>query len=324
MKRLAAIGAIFVTVALVAHGQTQPAPPGRAAISGRVVDEFGDPIIHAPVVVEVRTGPNETRSVAMAQTDDRGEYRIGRLPAAGYIVSVLRLEIYMVTPEATVIAGAARTPQKTYYLGAQNAGEAETLRLEADETRDRIDFVLPAAPPALLPVIVARAQRDAATGAVPRLPAGTAIVRGRVRTSDGRGIPHAHLRLSPIGDVLQTRVAAADGEGRFEFRDLAAGTIRVFASKAGYDPIAVDRTIEIAAGETRDDIELTLVRWNAVSGQVLDDRNQPIAGATVQTLQLRYDRGRRGLVPAGASRLTNDLGRYRLYGLPPGQYLVHA
>jgi Carboxypeptidase regulatory-like domain len=153
---------------------------------------------------------------------------------------------------------------------------------------------------------------------------GSAIVRGRVTATDGRPVPHAHLRLTPDGDILQTRVAAADAEGRFEFRDLGAGTARVFASKTGYDPIEVERTVEIAEQQTRDGVDLTLARWSALSGQVVDDGNEPIAGATVQALQLRYDGGRRRLVPAGAARLTNDLGRYRLYGLRPGQYVVTA
>jgi hypothetical protein len=324
MRLLAAIGAILIVVTFVTDAQIPPAPLGRAAISGRVVDGFGDPIVHARVVVEVRTGPGQTRAVAAGEADDRGEYRIGRLPAGNYVVAVLRIDTLVVTPAAIVMAGAAHTPQKTYYLSAQDASEAETMRLEADEARDRIDFVLPAAPPALPPVVAVRAQQDAAAGAAPRLPAGAAILRGRVMTPDGRAVPHAHLRLIPGGDILKTRVAVADAEGRFEFRDLGAGTVRVFASKTGYDPLEVERSVEIAEHETRDGLELTLARWSAISGQVSDDRNEPIAGATVQTLQLRYDGGRRRLVPVGAARVTNDLGRYRSYGLRPGQYVVTA
>jgi hypothetical protein len=81
MRLLAAIGAILIVVTFVTDAQIPPAPLGRAAISGRVVDGFGDPIVHARVVVEVRTGPGEIRAVAAGEADDRGEYRIGRLPA---------------------------------------------------------------------------------------------------------------------------------------------------------------------------------------------------------------------------------------------------
>src|SRR5436309_8611602 len=35
-------------------------------------------------------------------------------------------------------------------------------------------------------------------------------------------------------------------------------------------------------------------------------------------------KGRRQLVPAGRTATTNDIGEYRIYGLPPGQYYVSA
>ena len=40
--------------------------------------------------------------------------------------------------------------------------------------------------------------------------------------------------------------------------------------------------------------------------------------------QLRYVNGRRQLVDVGAPRRTDDLGRYRLFGLRPGQYAISA
>jgi hypothetical protein len=53
--------------------------------------------------------------------------------------------------------------------------------------------------------------------------------------------------------------------------------------------------------------------------------NDPMQGASVQLLQVRYEAGRRRLVAAGgAARVTDDLGRYRLYNVPPGQYVVSA
>jgi hypothetical protein len=47
-------------------------------------------------------------------------------------------------------------------------------------------------------------------------------------------------------------------------------------------------------------------------------------GVGVEVLQVQYEAGRRRLVPVSSSRLTDDLGRYRLYGLAPGQYIVSA
>ena len=46
----------------------------------------------------------------------------------------------------------------------------------------------------------------------------------------------------------------------------------------------------------------------------------------VQLFQVRFADGRRQLVPVGgvAVRTSNDLGRYRLFGIPPGLYIVCA
>ena len=52
-----------------------------AAVSGRVVDEFGDPVVGAQVTVErpaEGTAAKPAR-LASAATDDHGDYRIGSL-----------------------------------------------------------------------------------------------------------------------------------------------------------------------------------------------------------------------------------------------------
>ena len=51
----------------------------------------------------------------------------------------------------------------------------------------------------------------------------------------------------------------------------------------------------------------------------------PVQGARMEVLQLRYEGGRRRLVPARSyGAATDDHGAYRLFGLRPGQYVVSA
>ena len=59
-----------------------------------------------------------------------------------------------------------------------------------------------------------------------------------------------------------------------------------------------------------------------ISGHVLDDLSEPIAGVTVWVLKTRYLQGRRQLVATGANATTDITGRYRLLSLPPGDYAV--
>src|SRR5258706_8563170 len=62
-----------------------------------------------------------------------------------------------------------------------------------------------------------------------------------------------------------------------------------------------------------------------MTGHVFDEIGDPLQGANVQLLQVRYQGGRRRLVAAGgASNPTDDLGRFRIYGVAPGRYIVSA
>src|SRR5262249_35056238 len=250
-----------------------------------------------------------------------------RLAPGNYLVSVLQLQAFVMTP------GPRRPPEPVYFPGATtNAAEAEAIRIDAADERDDIDFVVPPVPAPLAPVIAARMQQLAAAGAQP--PAGgSAIPRGHVQTPDGLPIAHANVLLTSDTDALLTRTGVSGSDGRYEFRNLVAGAFHVAASKAnyartGFEPgilAAVTRDLDIAAGEARDNVDLQLARLGAIAGQVVDEAGEPIAGASVQVLQLRYEGGRRRLTPAFAvPRLTNDLGRYRLFGLVPGQYVVSA
>ena len=123
-----AIVASAFNVPASTHGQTPAVVAGRGAISGRVVDESGDPVIRARVVVEVRTGPNATRTVAAAEADDRGEYRVGRLPDGSYLVAVLSVDAVFITPEAIVFGSASGPPKKLYYPRARDNSVGMELR----------------------------------------------------------------------------------------------------------------------------------------------------------------------------------------------------
>jgi|GEM_PF-6274524 len=58
--------------------------PG-AIVSGRVVDEDGEPMPHAYVEAVVEGGdPERARPLGQSSTNDRGEFRIGNLPAGRY------------------------------------------------------------------------------------------------------------------------------------------------------------------------------------------------------------------------------------------------
>jgi protocatechuate 3,4-dioxygenase beta subunit len=342
------------TVAISKTGYaTREAAPANAAvpldvirlergvvIAGRVVDEFGDPVVGARVAASTHDGPAGESVVATAYTDDRGHYRLAGLRAAPLAVAV-----------TTVEASAT-----TYYPGVTEQKEALRLRLRPGEEAPGVDFVVPADRRSFARTmgfagwIIVSATPSPLSEERPEVRA-TGIVRGRITTTDGLPVPHARVVLFSSGRVdsppaedrlliarRPSRETTADDDGRYEFRELAAGRLRITASKTGYSPVedgqsvsfapraapAGGRLIELKDGETHQRVDVTLTRWGTLTGRVYDEYGDPVQGASVQALQVRYEAGRRQLVAAGVTRLTDDLGEYRVFGLAPGHYAVSA
>ena len=174
-------------------------------------------------------------------------------------------------------------------------------------------------------------------------PAATTVVSGRIVDAATRdGIRDARVMLIPMpsnGRGLSASFDArppevlTDSEGRYSFVNLAPGRYRVNVLKTGFAPLE-NRGVEqldVVAGQRREAADISLQRGGAIAGTVLDERAQPLAGARVLAL-------RRFPVPANvratnpvrppagvvATAEVNDLGEFRLFGLPPGEYIVAA
>jgi protocatechuate 3,4-dioxygenase beta subunit len=334
------IGALFGATTLVAQVQST----GRAVIAGRVFDDLGDPVIAARVTVERKTTAGGVSIVASGDTDDRGEYRVPGLPAGSFVVAVRTIGGIQTqtisTPAGNQVAWSPAGHQ-TYFPGVSSAAEASTVTLEPRDERADINLVVPAAQATTQPFSIAGGGGATTiitspfVTSVPRL--GTGVIRGRVVATDGRPLARAQVGLVFTAVRLAQDLTRADGGGAFEFRGLSPGTYRIVASKPGYEPIVADapplgrrilysgRSVTLVAGEATDPIDIPLAPLATLSGVVLDDNGDPLQGASVQLLTIHYEAGRRQLVSAEvAARVTDDVGRYRLFGIAPGQYVVSA
>jgi protocatechuate 3,4-dioxygenase beta subunit len=306
-----------------------------AAISGRVLDDLGEPVIGARVTAELRSdSPPNLKTIATTETDDRGEYRLAALPSGSFAVAVTTVTTAWIREETGTRQIAIRpNVQKTYYPGVSQA-EARDLPLQVGEDRTGIDFVVPSNLSGnqplntfvALPVSLLPRPRDPGTAATGR-------VGGHVVSRDGRALPNAQVVLT--SQALEARVGRADLAGVFEFLEVPAGIYRLGGSKAGFFPVTgrepAAPSVDLAEDEKRDDIEITLTRWGTLAGRVLDEYGDPMQGVSLQLLHVRYEAGRRQLVSAGetstawgGARVTDDVGAYRLYGVAPGQYIVSA
>lgn len=161
---------------------------------------------------------------------------------------------------------------------------------------------------------------------------GTGRLRGRVLASDGSGpIRRAQVRIS--GSEVAPKAALTDAEGRFEFRELPAGRFTLTASKSGFVSVQYGQTrpfeqgkpIELADKQALDNADISMPRGGVIAGRIVDEFGDALPDVSVTAMRLSWTNGRRRLTPApGRIGQTNDLGQYRIYGLPPGDYYVSA
>jgi protocatechuate 3,4-dioxygenase beta subunit len=162
-------------------------------------------------------------------------------------------------------------------------------------------------------------------------PAGRSVIRGRVVALDtGNPVRRVHVRIH-AQEMRTPRAAYTDARGNYEFKDLPAGRYQLQASKGGFvlvafgqrRPLEPGRPLELADGQTLDKIDFHLPRGGAITGRIVDEFGEPVSGTNVKALVFRHLGGQRRLLPVGDG-LTNDIGQYRLFGLPPGEYYVAA
>src|SRR5258708_1353489 len=73
-----------------------------------------------------------------------------------------------------------------------------------------------------------------------------------------------------------------------------------------------------------DKVDVSLPRGGVVGGRIGEEPGEAVADADVTAMRMQFANGKRRLVPSGRNSTTNDLGQFRVYGLPPGEYYVSA
>ena len=116
-----------------------------------------------------------------------------------------------------------------------------------------------------------------------------------------------------------------DSGGVFRFSGLSGGNCNVSSNKPGFAPDNDTRSQSqvFAIGPSREDLTLRLSPLGVIEGTVLDQDHEPVPSVTVQALRIRIERGRRKIQVDRDVR-TDDRGRYRLWSLEPGKYLLKA
>ena len=151
------------------------------------------------------------------------------------------------------------------------------------------------------------------------------ILGGTPRPAAGApGLSATIAAGSPPPGMIRRQVAT-DEAGRFECAELPAGRYTISVREVGPFLASAPQFVEVAAGGSAS-ITFRLDRGGSITGRVLDDEGEPVVRAHVSAGQRRSIGGvwRLMQVGAGARATTDDLGHFRLYGLPTGEFYVSA
>jgi carboxypeptidase family protein len=141
----------------------------------------------------------------------------------------------------------------------------------------------------------------------------------------------------PIGSTVQSQQRAfikvrTDGEGRYLVTGLTEGAYMIRALSRAYvrpadsSNFETFRSITLDEGESRDNVDIALVRGGVITGRVIDAEGRPVIATDVQLFSV----DEKGLPKReldfhnGEMFHTDDRGVYRIYGLAAGRYMIGA
>src|SRR5262245_10684948 len=227
-----------------------------AAIAGRIVDEFGEPIELATVVgsrLVRRDSVTIARPVATAVTDDLGEYRLGGLASGSYVVAATSakrggLALTPANPDQPPGPGQTRA----YYPGVPARVQAQTIAVGAAEEHAGTDFTIA---PAHLPTltIAFTDSRGEPTIAV----AGIANVGRYLAPSQAPRVPLIGSTVTPA---------------------LEPGDWSIFA-RSNDGGVGVGR---VTLGSDDTSITVTLGKGGRISGRVVADNGSPLPSVPLE------------------------------------------
>jgi len=183
---------------------------------------------------------------------------------------------------------------------------------------------------ALAPGLVA--QNPSRDTSQPSRQTATTTIRGRVLIA-GTDIPvrKARITLAPDAGAPIDSIYA-DNDGRFVFASVTPRRYVISAWKSGFVEGRFgarsfwDRHVSIVAtaGQPMDEVTLTLEKGAAISGRVIDEFGEPIVGMPVAVGRITTVDGRPRFETTNFTTETDDLGEYRVGGLPTGTFAVAA
>ena len=281
---------------MLPYGQRRPGEPGKrlqlgegqtaqaidfalprvGLISGRIVDETGEPIAKVHVYAMqfryfrgarklVPAGGNATALSSFASTDESGQYAL-MLPPGEFIVMGQIRETWPLESDPTQVFG--YTP--TFYPGVIAPTEAQRVKVGVGQEAGNVDFAL--------------------------VPARTSRVSGTVLNTGGTAVAGESVTLShevqgPEGGSISpsSNTTTTGPDGRFSLNNVPAGeyVLAVRTAASNDQPAQEARQMLQVAGGDIDGLVIVAGGGGTVRGQVASDDGTPVPGVDRFTVRAR-------------------------------------
>ena len=245
--------------------------PRTASITGRVMDEDGQPLPKVDVRVyqtSSRNGNGELGAVGGASTNDLGEYRVFDLAPGRYYARADYQgwkDVMGIRPSSSNSSKENYPP--TFYPNTSDPLKAVAIIVNPGDEIPSVDFLLK--------------------------PTHVVTVRGKVlNTISSRADGSVSVILMSRGMVGNDfPFENADKEGRFEFRDVFPGSYIIGASwRTNQERYSARREVEVGNADV-EGINLTVTRGVDVHGQVAWEEKPPGDMQTVHVILQPLDEG---------------------------------
>jgi hypothetical protein len=270
-------------------------------ISGRVMDEEGEPVVFASVravASELRDGTRSYRQVRSVSTDDQGRYRMWNFtPGEYYIATAGRTggTVATVTQSLSAGAGGPVAFAPVYFPGARDRASATA--------------------------IVMTPGQDVTADLRVRMEASFRI-RGTIRGAAAYQPVQVEL-LRGANDLNATRALVNSATGRFEVREVVPGNYLLRATQgAGTQQFRGEVPVQVA-GKDLSGVVLDLAPGVSVTGVVrmpaaasARPERKRMRGTATVTLQAVGDAA--GAKPWNA--MADEEGRFAIEGVAQGRY----
>jgi protocatechuate 3,4-dioxygenase beta subunit len=286
--------------------------PRGSVVTGRNVDEFGEPVTGAQIQVQrYQYGPGGQRRLTFAggfgftQSDDRGEFRVFGLMPGDYVISaIMRNMVMSVGNPNPNDASDGFLP--TYYPGTANPAEAENVSVGVGQELS-LQFAL--------------------------LPSRMARITGTVVDSQGRPVTTGFVSLRSVADngmIMSATAGQLGADGGFVLSNVAPGThyvdVRPAPRGSGAQVEFASVPVTVGSDDVRG-LRITTGPGAMISGRVIFEGTAArTGGVTALRVTAQQSDGRPIFTMGGdpaASGLVADDGTFRLGGAT-GQVLFRA